>query len=538
MNLQRLADSTLPNFSVAGTTGAFCPASREVAEKVFGASFTSDLVNKFRRSVITKERVIVDMREYDSFSSDIAWDPETQDALIAAESLKANNLKFAPKSLLPHHFMDGEDFDWNLAASAEEPFRRDPQHAGFPHKKRDFKGHIFNRSEELPFRNYNKLFEHSIKHSSAPFKTVPVYDILTNARSHLVNSDSDDKVRAVYGYPFPNLAIEVQFYRSFFNAIRHSESHIAYGCETLRGGMHTVNHMAASGNVFVCLDWKKFDKSVRIRLLKYVFKEFVRPYFDMDWYAAHGGRPSNRVKSDLDRLFTYMVDFFCHGPICDPDGRRYQRTVAGIPSGSQWTQVIDSLVNLYVITYILVKRFGQDAVKNMVVLGDDGFISLKTELPESEILEIIAEEALATFGMILNVEKTVVTRNRNEIVFLSYRNWNGWPVRDVDELVARFVFPERDPNDWAKMKARSIGIAWASCCIDSRFYDLVKQASSTKYGDKPPDFTGQLNYLLRSSDSPELFMSVPTQPQCLRHLSNIGLCRKIPSIVQVYLMGG
>lgn len=453
---------------------------------------------------------------------------------IAIETVRINTLDFEPVN--PMHFNDTITCPWNLSSGAEEPFRRMMQNQS--HRKRDVIAELYDLNRKPNF----KTWEHDIKKRFDKHKgnleCVKVYDILMNARSHIILKGEENKLRAVYGYPFPNLAVEMQFFHPIMEAIKKIESHIAFGCETLNGGMHTVNGMLLRDHLYLCIDWKKFDKSVRTWLIREAFK-LIKSKIDFSHYRAcpERGHPRRRVESDLENLFDYMVEFFCHGPICEPDGSRWKRLFAGIPSGSQFTQLIDSIVNLIVIISTLVEMVGIEAVKNILVLGDDSVTVIKTLMNENEFLEEFSQIAQDKFGMEVNITKSASTRNPDEVNFLGYQNRNGNPVRDMKELHARFILPEGDPTAYSKILGRSIGHAWASCGIDTRMFDVVAHvADFVTPHNVVPDY-GELAYLDRVIEEVDLKW-LPNQWLVRSKLRSPGRAASLRPIVVPWMSGG
>merc|ERR1711890_210870 len=66
----------------------------------------------------------------------------------------------------------------------------------------------------------------------------------------------------------------------------------------------------------------------------------------------------------------------------------------------------------------------------------------------------------------------------NGVVCLGYKNINGIPFRDELKLLAGLAFPER-PKTWAKLRAASIGIAYASAGNSRRLYNCMEDLFDT-----------------------------------------------------------
>jgi len=522
MNLVRLEDRDGLKYALPPTTGGICQASLEIASKVYSSSYVSYVADSYKRAPMDEATALEDFFEMNKFSSEILYDFSSPEAKYVTQQVIDTNFNWS-HAVYPRHWYHGLEYDWNLGSSAEEPFRR--LNDGLSHQKRDHVVQLFN--DQPIHSEYNKIWEHRIKHDSKALETVKIYDININARSHLTTVDDKSKIRAVYGYPFPHLALEAMFYKEFFDILKESDSHIAYGCETLRGGMHVVNGMLTKGRIYICIDWKKWDKSVRISLTKHIFNNVILPQIDLNWYAHQDGYGYRRVKSDLKKAWDRMVWNFCYGPIATPSGERYMRSYSGIPSGSLWTQLLGSFANVFVIYATLLSLGLLHLLENILVLGDDGLLVLHLSDDDSdEFIKRFADEAYKLFGVEINVEKTTVTRNPNKVKFLGYSNNHGSPIRPEEELVAKFLYPERQPNDWPRMKGRSIGLAWASCGAHPRMYQLVSEAH--RFTRKEANFA-DVEYLQRITPGLDLTF-VPDVWTSTKMLSTPAYVRVVPQM--------
>jgi hypothetical protein len=140
------------------------------------------------------------------------------------------------------------------------------------------------------------------------------------------------------------------------------------------------------------------------------------------------------------------------------------------------------------------------------ILGDDSLIGIVEHLNLQDVKSFIskfANEAKRRFGAILNVRKSEISHNINDLSFLGYRINGGLPVRDNYKLLAQLLYPERQWN-FNTLAARAIGIAWASCGQSRLVYNVcqdVFEHCTAKLGAKP-DLRGMLllEHLITTTD--------------------------------------
>lgn len=110
-------------------------------------------------------------------------------------------------------------------------------------------------------------------------------------------------------------------------------------------------------------DWSRFDQTVP--------SEYIHLAFSLIMQKFEGLTDRDR------RVFEYIEYNFIHSVYYLPDGGVIQKR-CGIPSGSQWTSLIGSMVNRMVLTALCQKLVDQGAVINyrIVVYGDDHLIGL------------------------------------------------------------------------------------------------------------------------------------------------------------------
>lgn len=402
-----------------------CQLALDVANEL---GLAGDFVARaFKRATLTPDAIFADVCEYDrpalpNLHNDKLWDRAVERVASAFR---------LPVRVQPIHLKEVLDEEWNLQSNSGPPY--------------------YARKREVKVQsNYDaRRLAHMIKHSH--FYVWP--DAAAFARAHISEAEEEDKVRAVWGLSFSVLQIEAMFANPLIAAYKIRESPLAWNFAMLRGGMMRVYHMAKPGSWYHCFDFKKFDKTVQPWLIRAAF-DILKQNIDLSHYRSRG---TGKVEQ-LSRLWDAVVLHFIHTRVIFSDGRRVRKHL-GVPSGSMFTQIIDSICNALVMNYcflVLTDSFYDDGK----FLGDDSFI-VNVRRVEAADVKRIAEEK---FGMILNLKpsKSIVTQNITEVRFLGYYCWFGTPFKPTVEFLAAMIHPERPDVNCLETKMRAVGNYWAN----------------------------------------------------------------------------
>jgi hypothetical protein len=172
----------------------------------------------------------------------------------------------------------------------------------------------------------------------------------------------------------------------------------------------------------------------------------------------------------------------------------------GVASGSNFTQLIDSIVN-WIVTQYCFRKAGH-RIRDMIVLGDDCLIALDSKVSVEELSAIARE----VFGMTFNVVKTQQDVRLYRLSFLGYR-LESLPVKDEKSLWASLVYPEAYDVSYDRFATRAMGLLIANFGVHVEFdrtcrlivskgFDPSETRSLSRYLDtmgievlprKPPD---------------------------------------------------
>lgn len=224
------------------------------------------------------------------------------------------------------------------------------------------------------------------------------------------------KTRLVWGYPLEMTIMESRFARPLIKKFMSITTTMAFGQPKFVLGARVERINSSYGQTYG-LDFSKFDSTVPNRLIHLAFS-ILGTWFSEEDKAKFG--------------WSNIIKYFLYTPIVMPNMKLYRGKKSGVPSGSYFTQLVDSIVNT-LVQFWLAEECGYSLNwEKFMVLGDDVIISIPHEIK----LEKIAEK-LKTIGMIMHPEKT-----KREAHFLGATWKKGIPYRDIHEIVQKMVYPE------------------------------------------------------------------------------------------------
>jgi hypothetical protein len=223
------------------------------------------------------------------------------------------------------------------------------------------------------------------------------------------------KTRLVWGYPLSMTLLEGTFMIPLMAALKKCETPFAMGYTSsgLTGRLANLSYSP----VQYCLDWSKFDSTVPARVIAAAF-DILKGHFDF-----------------VDETIWQVVTrYFRTCPILMPDLRIYKGRKRGVPSGSWFTQLVDSVCNMLLTQYIA--YLSHEGIQETLVLGDDAVLAM-SKMPDVNIWSDNAEK----LGMVIHPTKQVVTHGHPH--FLGHYWGDCFPTRPVEETIQRLATSER-----------------------------------------------------------------------------------------------
>lgn len=255
----------------------------------------------------------------------------------------------------------------------------------------------------------------------------------------------NDKTRLVWGYPYAGTAIEGIFARELIERFKKGNTPMAFGKST--GVLGAELRVSSYHKRFAySTDVSSFDSSISAELISVAFK-ILATWFDLDQVE-----PTTQVP--YHKIWNQIVNYFIHTPIFMPDGNIYKGKKHGVPSGSYFTQMVDSIVNVILVGAIS-NAFNLFVDKgDIFVLGDDILFWSNREVSLSDISKF----ATALFHMKFNADKSATFSHKDVIHYLG-RDWmNGIPTLSDEEILIRMSQPEtfrKYPKD-GRERARQV----------------------------------------------------------------------------------
>jgi hypothetical protein len=233
-------------------------------------------------------------------------------------------------------------------------------------------------------------------------------------------TQAGNKTRLVWGYPLEMTIMEARFARPLIQNFMTMATPMAFGMTKCELGAKLHRYFVDEPGTVVCMDYSKYDSTISKTMINYAFRIMAT------WFPE---QERERLGWDIVRRY------FVATPIVMPDGHLYTGKNHGVPSGSYFTQMVDSIVNV-ALTYALAYRFHFNFNhRSLYVLGDDVIVNVNGPIE----LERWAKY-LKSFGLVLHDdEKTLVGR----VHFLGAFWDMGKPDAPIQELVNKACFPEK-----------------------------------------------------------------------------------------------
>nr|QIJ70094.1 RNA-dependent RNA polymerase [Whatley partiti-like virus] len=263
-----------------------------------------------------------------------------------------------------------------------------------------------------------------------------------------------NKTRLVWGYPLEMTIMEARFARPLIERFRQMATPMAFCMSKMELGAKLARYFEEQPGTTVCLDYSKYDTSISRTMIYQAFR-ILRTWF------------SDEDTKELG--WDTVVKYFVFTPIVMPNGHLYTGKNHGVPSGSYFTQMIDSIVNValvYALKYACGLKFED---RSLYVLGDDVIVQVRTKVELKKWATWLAKH-----GITLHDDaKTVV----GEVHFLGAFWTKGKPDAPIDELVNKACFPEafRVYQDSPSVGAENVLRSYASSYKSAwRFLPLVR----------------------------------------------------------------
>lgn len=253
--------------------------------------------------------------------------------------------------------------------------------------------------------------------------------------------DCKHKTRLVLIVDLPIILLELRFAKPIQDWMAGKRWY-AGGKDLATQVASIVSTMRMNHGHWVSLDFSSFDASISAWLIRDAF-EIIRAAFPA-------------LIPDDEKLYMAMVDHFIEKDILISEDE-VVHVRRGVPSGSMWTQIVDSVVNLLVInTYF----FSKGIEGEEIVMGDDNLAFTDEKVDVKDLASYVGKN----FGMSINPEKTIYGTSADNPHFLSREWWAEGQYREPHQTVARMLYPERRRIYDAKHGTPEM-VFWAFCLL-------------------------------------------------------------------------
>lgn len=248
----------------------------------------------------------------------------------------------------------------------------------------------------------------------------------------------NEKTRLVWGYPYSMTVIEGLVAKPLLDRFKGGNTPMAFAMTT--GALGTKLRVASYHKEWAySLDMSQFDATLSAQMIHVAFK-ILRSWFDPREREPVSGK-------SVKEVFDVVEHYFIHTTIVMPDGKIYIGKDHGVPSGSYFTQMVDSICNV-IIGGAISHRFSLHVSKREIfVLGDDILMWSNRKMDLDKISKYAHDQLHVN---VHGAEKSAIY-HYDEIVHFLGRDWdNGLPGLPEDDIIARMVYPEsyrRYPDD-------------------------------------------------------------------------------------------
>jgi len=271
----------------------------------------------------------------------------------------------------------------------------------------------------------------------------------------------DTKVRNVFGECFHYVLLEGLFAQPLIEKFMQLDTFYYIGKDPVIGVPKLINNLLPNDAFYATFDWSAFDASVQPYEIELAFDLLERMLVF----------PDNISKL----MFSYVRVLFLHRKIASPDGNVYLR-YGGVPSGSFFTHIIDTIVNWNRIRYLFHRhRLIYGTIK---FHGDDSFVEI---LNFHDCFREMIDDA-AELGWFINIFKSSLVQDKSKIEFLGRTVKFGTNYRDEIRCLRLMLYPEYPVTDpqisIARMKAIDQDSGYRAAYVPNALQYLI-----AKYGD-------------------------------------------------------
>jgi hypothetical protein len=236
------------------------------------------------------------------------------------------------------------------------------------------------------------------------------------------------KVRNVFGEAFHYILLEGLSAEPLLDWFMKNDTFYYIGEDPLAGVSKLFKESTYNmDEMYFSIDWSCFDASVQPYEIELAFDLLKTMLIFPD--------------KESELVFQYCKTLFIQRKLLCPDGRLFMR-YGGVPSGSFFTHMVDSIINYNRIVY-LAKLTNITPLK-IRTHGDDGFVVFGAK---SDFDFIALADRANEKKWYLNAEKCKLTTDVSEIEFLGRQSYLGRNRRNRLKCLRLCLYPEYPVDD-------------------------------------------------------------------------------------------
>lgn len=272
-------------------------------------------------------------------------------------------------------------------------------------------------------------------------------------RTQLAQISEGLKVRHVFGQAFQYILIEGCTAKPLMDMFATEETFFFCGKDPRIHVPKLLSDIQQTSERLVSIDWSSFDSSVE--------PWEIQDAFDLLESILTFPNTISRA------AFEFARTFFINRKIASPDRIVYFKQ-RGVPSGSYYTMLIDSIVNWRRILYLHFKLKGEFP-KHLYTQGDDSISGVtRTVTPEGLFLQIPPDTT-----WMMNPSKCPYGESGSTVSFLQRYLKFGDQSRDVSKIERLAIYPEYEVESgqisayraralWEDSNYESVILGWAT----------------------------------------------------------------------------
>lgn len=286
---------------------------------------------------------------------------------------------------------------------------------------------------------------------------------VTQSRNQLC-SIGENKPRLVWAFPFVVTILEMLFVLPFMDTFR-GRNMFGWDINWTNKGNDYLKRQCGTTNLFGT-DYSSFDSKVTERLIRMAFSIFRQHFVLKDWQ---------------NNLLDALVEYFIFTPLIFYGSIKTKKH--GIPSGSGFTQIIGSIVNMIIMTYAInrcykngdceppIEYFFGDLSYDIIYksafwLSDDNLIGLNHYYPPGLLVHIsrYVAEVNAKIHDVKGFECGYIDYGQSSFLEFLGKKVINFDLVTVDRslVYSQIVYPENKDRCVGDILTRIIGLAWSS----------------------------------------------------------------------------